>query len=339
MRHPFLLSTVLGLVAAMPALAQSYPAEAVILQRDVEVRSGPGKGFYATSKLNQNEKVLVLREVKDQPGWLEIKPPSRSFSWINGKYIKQVDARHAYVETDASRPVSTYAGSRVVDLQPTRESMKLTAGTVLIIADPPLTINGETWFPVEPNPSEVRYIQSDAVRAVQSETVSAPKWNPGPNGYNANKALADAEAALSNNDTNRARQLFQQVSTSSQDANQRQYALNRLASLGNGPQVPGTTTSLSPANIANQANLQVLKQAEWSAYGRLRDTKVLSDNGQPLYALEDGMGKTPIYVTNLPGKSLQAYVGRTVAVYGPTMYRADAAVRMQYVVASHVAVP
>ena len=31
-----------------------------------------------------------------------------------------------------------------------------------------------------------------------------------------------------------------------------------------------------------------------------------------------------VYVTTNPGKSLSDYNGRTVAVYGPTMYREDA---------------
>ena len=107
MRHPIFLSVMVCFVGAVPVFGQNYPAEAVVLQKEVEVRSGPGNGFYATSKLYQNDRVLVLREVKDQQGWLEIKPPDRSFSWISGKNIKQVDARHAYVDCDPSRPVST----------------------------------------------------------------------------------------------------------------------------------------------------------------------------------------------------------------------------------------
>ena len=55
MRHSIFLSAMVCFVAAMPALAQSFPAEAVILQKEVEIRSGPGKSFYATSKLYQND--------------------------------------------------------------------------------------------------------------------------------------------------------------------------------------------------------------------------------------------------------------------------------------------
>ena len=55
---------------------------------------------------------------------------------------------------------------------------------------------------------------------------------------------------------------------------------------------------------------------------------------------EDDLGQGQrVYVSTIPGKSLQSYVGRTVSVYGPTMYRPDAAVRLPFLVVSHVAVP
>jgi hypothetical protein len=44
-------------------------------------------------------------------------------------------------------------------------------------------------------------------------------------------------------------------------------------------------------------------------------------------------------VTTKAGTSLRTYVGQTVSVYGPIVYRPDEPVRMHYIVASHVAVP
>ena len=344
MRHHLFLSALVCCMAAGPAFAQSYPAKAVILQKDVEVRSGPSKNFFPTSKLNQNEEVLVLRESKEAPGWLEIKPPTGSFSWISGKYVKQVDARHGFVECDPTRPVSILPGSTLVNQAPNRESMKLTAGTVVVIVDRPMTVDGESWLPIQPHPSEVRYLPAEAVKPAASVTPasnSPPNWTRGPDGFSTNSALAEADQALKANDINRARLLYQQVANTATDQNQRVLAMNRLASLPTGasPPVPATTTSLSPTNATPLAspNLQTLKAPAWSTYGRLRDTKLLSENSQAIYGLEDAQGKILTYITTIPGKSLQAYIGRTVAVFGPTMYRPD--VRMQYVVASHVAVP
>ena len=345
-RHLF-LAFAAGLALATPTFAQTYPAEAVILQNEVEVRSGPSKNFYPTSKLYRNDKVLVLRESKEAPGWLEVKPPTGSFSWISGKHVKQVDQRYAYVDCDPAKPVPVLPGSSLVNQEPNRESMKLTAGTVLVIVDRPLQVNGDTWLPIQPHPSEVRYIPADSVRPAQTvtATASAPNWTLTPQGYVGNNVLAEAEKAVRENDLNRARQLFQQVANNATDPNQKVYAMNRLASL---PQSPFATTSnpkdesrtaFSPGNPPVIPGLAMLRPDAWSAYGRLRDLQMKREDGQPIYALEDERGRILNYVTTNPGKSLNAYIGRTVAVYGPTMWRPDSAVKMQYIVATYVAVP
>ena len=114
MRHARMIAALVAVLAmAAPAFAQSISGEMTIAQPDVEVRSGPSKVFFATSKLKQGDKVIVLRESKDAPGWLEIRPPSpQSFSWISAKNVAQVDATHASVSV-ASAPL--LPGSRVVE--------------------------------------------------------------------------------------------------------------------------------------------------------------------------------------------------------------------------------
>jgi hypothetical protein len=256
-----------------------------------------------------------------------------------------VDARYAYVDCDPAKPVPVLPGSTLVNQEPNRESMKLTAGTVLVIVDRPMTVNGESWLPVQPHPSEVRYIPAESVRPAQTvtTTTTTPNWTLTPQGYVGNNVLAEAEKALRENDINRAKQLFQHVANNAVDANQKVYALNRLAALQN----PYSTTS-NPKDEARTAfspgtptipGLTTLRPDAWSQYGRLRDLQMKREDGQPIYALEDSGGKILTYVTTNPGKSLTMYVGRVVAVYGPTMWRPESAVKLQYVVASHVAVP
>ena len=97
--------------------------------------------------------------------------------------------------------------------------------------------------------------------------------------------------------------------------------------------------------LGRDVALKILSEAFASDTERMarfeREAKVLASlnhaNIASIYGLEDAQGKILTYITTNPGKSLQAYIGRTISVYGPTMYRPD--VRMQYVVASHVAVP
>lgn len=350
MRQSTFIAAMVGLLAAAPAFAQpqlpQQPQyqEAVILQNEIEVRSGPSKNFFPTSKLFRNDKVYVLRQSKDAPDWLEIKPPTGSFSWVNAKYVKQIDGRQAYVECDPTRPVPILPGSTLVNQEPNREVMKLTAGTIVVIVDRPLSVNGETWLPIQPHSNEVRYIPADAVQRTQviAATAGPVQWNRTPDGFTGNSVLADAQQAERSNDISRARQLYQLIANNSTDQNQKAYAMNRLAALPQGG-VPGQTTSNSGYNPAppgpSMSNLVQTQAAAWTTYGRLRDTKLTREDGQPIFSLEDAQGKVINYVTTAPGKSLQSYVGRMVAVYGPTMYRADSAARMQYVVASHVAVP
>ena len=351
MRYHRLIAALAGFLAiAGPAFAQTFPAEAVILLPEVEVRSGPSKTFFPTSKLKQNEKVVILRESKEAPGWYEIKPPVQSFSWIKGKDVKQIDPTHAFVDCDPSRPAEIFAGSRVVDRPPDRISMKLTAGQIVVLVDRPMTVGTDIWLPIQPHAQEVRYIPADAVRpavAVATMPTGPASWTLTPSGYTTNNALADAEKAYTAGDMNRARQLYQTVANTATDPSQRQYATNKLASLPQGPFTTAsstrpdqTTTAFSASSAGTKVgNLMTLKAAEWSTYGRLRDTKMLREDGQPIYSLEDAQGKTIGYVTTNPDKSLVSYLGRWVSVYGPTMYRPDSAARMQYIVASHVAVP
>ncbi len=339
-------AAVAGLLAACaPALGQNYPAEAVILQPEVEVRSGPGKQFMATSKLKQNDKVLVLRETNGQPGWLEIMPPPGSFSWVNAKDVQQVGGQ-AFVNADPNRPVAIRPGSRLVDKEPDRESIKVTRGTLVVLVNQPLKVGADTWLPIQPHANEVRYLPAEAVKATTVvATANAPvNWTLTPNGYTTNNTLADAEKARMAGDLATARQKYTEVAATTADPNQKQYALNVLANMPQSaytPAQPASRTVLSPGNTAAApppSNLVMQSPAAWSPYGRLRDAKVKASNGEALYALEDAQGKTLIYVTTDRGKSLADFNGRWVSVYGPTMYRSDA-VRMQYVVATQVAVP
>jgi uncharacterized protein YgiM (DUF1202 family) len=345
MRRIRMIAVVAGLLSSVPAFGQNY---ATILQPEVEVRSGPSKTFYATSKLKQGERVEIIRESKEAQGWLEIRPPSQSFSWISAKNVHMIDQTRGYVDCDPARPASVLPGSRIVDQPPNRESIKLTPGTAIVVVDRPLTVQGETWLPILPHVNEVRYIPADAVNAatVVAAQTGPASWTLTPQGYTTNSVLAEAEKARAAGDNARARQLYQQVANTATDQNQKVYAMNALSNL---PQtnttqaIPTsltktdeTRTAFSPSNPA--VNLVKLKDAAWSKYGRLYETKLTGDNGQPLYALDAGNGET-IYVSTNPGKSLTSYVGRTVCVYGPTMYRDNTGVRLPYILASHVAVP
>src|SRR5438105_9892051 len=115
-----------------------FPAELTVIDpKGVEVRGGPTMEYYATSRLRYGDRVIVLRESKDQPGWFAIKPPAGSFSWIDGRYLKVVDARTGYVEADGNGPVPVLPGSSLIDKEPNNESTRIASGFLVTLLDRP----------------------------------------------------------------------------------------------------------------------------------------------------------------------------------------------------------
>ncbi len=100
---------------------------------------------------------------------------------------------------------------------------------------------------------------------------------------------------------------------------------------------PGRTLlGASQASEAGPTKLEATPKPAWSNYGRLSETMLRCENGQPIYALKDA-DELITYVAVKPGKSLEDYVGKTVSVYGPVMTLSNEKVR--YILAAHVAAP
>jgi len=324
---------------------------------DVEVRSGPTKEYYATGRLRYGDRVLVLRESKDQPGWLAIRPPQGSFSWINAKFVKQVDARTGYVESDGNAPVPVRPGSSLVNKAPDVESVKIPSGSIVTILDKGMNSEGATWLPIVPPPSEARFIPGDSVvRQVASGNNNANFNGPAAAGYNSNPWIAQAEQALQAGQLDRAKQLYKDAYDRTADVSQKNYAYNRLTSLNQNQWTPGRPdnpvqgiqpTMVRPAT-GQVASLQgtpptpgvqaMTYPPQWSQWGILRKAPFEKD-GQQVYVLENRQGQALLYAVSDPGKSLRDYIGRPVALYGPLTYRADDYLRTHFMTASHVAVP
>lgn len=352
-----LIAAVLGLLAVGGVVrGQTSVAETTIVVPEVEVRSGPTLKYYPTSKLRQGDRVVVVREVKDQPGWLAILPPRGSFSWVNGKYVRQPkggDPRLGYVEADAANPVPVMPGSSLVNQEPNVEGAKIVAGTIVTIVNPPLKApDGQTWLPIQPHPSEVRYIPASAVKPpTQVATQKAPNWTLTPgNAFTTNPKIAEAEQAVKAGNLEQAKKLFQEAADRATDQNQKAYSLNRISTLTRGYPTPGhpaqvasgqgqlpvKSTSFSPS-AAPGGPVQTAA-ARWSSYGFLRQT-AFDVKGQPMYVLVNAQGQPLVYVSSATGTTLRQYVGRVISVYGPEVYNGDSAARRPYILASHVALP
>lgn len=358
-----------GLLLAGPVTAQTGPTDMVVAVPEVEVRSGPSPQYYATGRLKQGDRVTVTGEAKAQPGWLAIKPPPGSFSWINARFVKQTGNHGGVVMGQEDVPVMP--GSAVTNQPPNVEQIKVKPGFIVAILDKPMVAASGTWLPILPPPGEVRYLPASAVGGGTTTVVARPPL-PGvvPVAASSNPLLVQADQAYLAGNLEQAKQLYKEAADKTTDHGQRIYCFNRLAVLQKGswtpvinqvpspghpqntnvarvssPPAPVTPQPprVAPAPPAQSTSLyasanQPATPPQWSAWGMLRRTAISPDN-QPLYALEDRQGKFLTYVTTSPGVSLQPYLGQTICVYGTVHYRSDGYLRTNYMVASHVALP
>jgi hypothetical protein len=174
MRGGRLLGGLVFLAAlAGPARAQTVLYTAVVLPREAEVRSGNSTSpeLYATNRLRQGNVVEVMQDMGD--GWLAIRPPADSFSYVNTRFVKEhPDAKGVWVVYGDNVPV--FMGSEVEDRKPTVRGASVQRGTQLRSKGQPRPDGDDRWLPIVPPPQEVRYIRAEVVtRLVPGTTPGA----------------------------------------------------------------------------------------------------------------------------------------------------------------------
>jgi hypothetical protein len=288
----------LGILAlAQCAEAQVYPAKMTITMPEVDVRARPTSQYYVTSKLHMGDSVIVTGKCKDALDWYMILPPSGSFSWLNAKYVRQLDAGLGVVNS----PGAKLRPGNVVDAKPPNvETVELKEGSqVSILGQGVQAQDGDTWLRIQPwYLEEVRYIPAEAVQGRQQ---FAGNFNNVP-------------AQLAN-----------------RPSQQSAWNAGPAAST---PWPPTQTASFSQNNTAAKT---ITYPPTWSRVGILRRSTSGTSNGQATYALEDAKGHILLYVNCQPGFSLQNYVNRTVSVYGSINYHSDDALRTFVMQGTYVA--
>jgi uncharacterized protein YgiM (DUF1202 family) len=150
--------------------ASETPYEAMVISPGAPVRSGPGDDFYPTDTLAQNEVIEVHRVRPD--GWLAIRPPADSFSWLFAKHVKLLENGLARVEKD---DVASRVGSRMSD-QRNAVQIQLKKGEVVEIIGEQ-TQDGQNWYKIAPPAGEFRWIHT---RHVAREDAPAPAQPAAP---------------------------------------------------------------------------------------------------------------------------------------------------------------
>jgi uncharacterized protein YgiM (DUF1202 family) len=147
--------------------AEAEPYEARVVATGAAVHSGPGDKFYPTDTLAQGEVVEVYREKSG--GWLGIRPPANSFSWVSAADLDMRDGNLAVVNKD---DVASRIGSRL-NAKRNAAQVRLKKGEVVEVIDEE-TIGEERWYKIAPPAGEFRWIQSSLVERLSGvQMVSA----------------------------------------------------------------------------------------------------------------------------------------------------------------------
>jgi len=183
----------------------AVPFTARIILPNAEVRSGPGSDskLYGTNNLKAGDVITVVQERPD--GWLAIRPPDGSFSWVQSKYLQRIVATQPnyLVQTNDGNKVPVYIGSAVLNTKPTLESARLTRGSQVKSLGAAQSDGKENWIPIVPPENELRYIRCEAIgkQAVQANPTPEAVPSTPPNPVSSN-AIVNANSAVPNCDAN-----------------------------------------------------------------------------------------------------------------------------------------
>jgi hypothetical protein len=251
------LAVLLSLAGAAPADPPATPDVRYVAVPEAEVRCGPSDkpDLYATNRLRRGDPIEVVEELAG--GWLKIRPPRDSFSWIDEMFIQQISPNQPnQVVTPPDHPVEVYVGSEIQKGRPTVVGVKLQRGTQVRrigqpLADDPNVPNPRRWVPIEAPEGEFRFIRAadvskerprvDTVAAARVPTAGAPAGStftplPGsasapPAAGNAITPVPDLQAlytrARQAQDANNVREailLYEQAATTAQNQGQVAWA-------------------------------------------------------------------------------------------------------------------
>ncbi|MFZ4646054.1 MAG: hypothetical protein ACOYNP_09880 [Gemmataceae bacterium] len=341
---------------------------ATIAVPEAELRAGPSNDtkLYTTNKLRQGDTVVVVEERPD--GWLAVRPPSGSFSWINARYLQQVTPTlpNWVVNAPAGTKVTVLVGSSSdTTVRPSVESASLQRGAQVRAIGTVVGNDDQKWLPVEPPESERRYMRREAIGT--ATVAHAP--SPAAPAAVAAMTVGGSGALISNNPTARwneavstelsgnwteAIRLYSLIAQDFGDSqpNMATQAANRAMALREGLRNPGMRISpperpclsVLPAPTGNNIQLaQPVMPASTLVPGQLMSSSgsssgILRRSGRSVddrraYILERD-NRIIGYVVPVPTLNLEPFLNQPVILIGTTEYRGE--VRANVVHASTV---
>ena len=151
-----LIALWVGSIAAGVRAADEFPYRAYVLSENVDVAAGPGHRFYATDRLCGTQ-VEIYRE--EASGWLAIRPPEGSFSWIPAEFVERLEDDQL---GRVKEPTGAWIGTSVEHVSEHQQQVTLKAGELVqIIGDKTAAAKeGEkrTWLKISPPAGEYRWV-------------------------------------------------------------------------------------------------------------------------------------------------------------------------------------
>ncbi|MDX1946887.1 MAG: hypothetical protein SFU86_15905 [Pirellulaceae bacterium] len=165
-----------SVVCCTAVRADEFPFTAYVGTDRAEVASGPGRRFYTTDRLARGIEVEVYRE--DEAGWLAIRPPEGSFSWIPAEQV-EFTAEADVGKVRAATPC--WIGTNIERVAEHRTLVTLKAGELVQVLDRRSATDDDgterTWLKIAPPAGEFRFIHG---RDVSREPLPEPETPPVP---------------------------------------------------------------------------------------------------------------------------------------------------------------
>lgn len=162
----------------VPAASEDdgFPYEAYVSVEQADVLAGPGHRFYVTCRLPRGTRVEIYRE--EPSGWLAIRPPEGSFSWVPADFVERHPTRPSVGRVRA--PVGAWVGTSVERVAQHRQQVTLQKGELVhILGDKEVRGPDGTpqrWLKIAPPAGEFRWI---FLRDVAREPPDSGEASPG----------------------------------------------------------------------------------------------------------------------------------------------------------------
>jgi hypothetical protein len=152
------LLTVAGLLltGVCSVAAEDYPYTAYVTADEVDVLSGPSTRHYMTHRLFAGDEVQVYR--REATGWLAIRPPEDSHSWIPADVVEETNDQGVF---RVLSEIAAWIGTPDNSITKHVYQVKLRPGELVeVIGEKTLrTASGEeTWLKISPPAGEFRWI-------------------------------------------------------------------------------------------------------------------------------------------------------------------------------------